>query len=197
MTTTELANISLGHIGCNLIQSLDEESPQAEHCNRMWVFVRDALLRQRQWNFAMHRVSLSRLEDDPAFGWAAAYALPEDYILAVEWNGQKAGTGEAKFDIEDGKLLCDDIERAELRYVRRITATQKWDANFCEAFTFKLAAAIAPAISSSSSIADSMLQKADAFLLRAFGPDNVETRPAAVLAQEGSGWLKARMGASN
>jgi hypothetical protein len=197
MTKTELANIALGHIGSALIQSIDELSPAAQHIRRMWDLTRDGLLRQRHWNFALDRKTLTRLTDDPAFGWDAAYQLPADYLLAIEWNGREAGTGEAEFDIEGGKLLCDDTETAELRYVKRVEEVSKWDASFCEAFCYKLAAAIAPSLSSSQGMADALTAKGEQSMLRAFGPDNLETRPRAVLAQEGSQWRAAREGALN
>jgi hypothetical protein len=202
MNKTLLANIALGHLGSSLIQSIDELSPQAEHCRRMWEITRDSLLRERHWNFALTRADLSASADAPLFGWEVAYVLPADYILAIEWNGREAGTGEAGFDIEGGFLLTDAesdgaTARAELRYVYQHDNVSKWDASFCRAFSFALAAAIAPALSSSAGLADNMMQKSDEVLKRAFGPDNLETRPRAVLAQENSGWLAAREGASN
>lgn len=201
MTQTELANIALGHIGSALIQSIDEVSPAAQHCRRMWNLTRDALLRERPWNFALKRSALSRLGDAPSFGYDSAYALPADYILAVAWNGREAGTGDAEFDIEGATLLADsqsdgDTEQAELRYVFRCEQVTAWDASFCRAFSFALAAAIAPSLSSSAGLADSLLNKAEAVTMKAFGPDNLETRPRVVLAQTDSGWLAAREGYS-
>lgn len=202
MTKTELANIALGHLGSALIQSLDENSPSAQHCRRMWDFVRDGLLRQKDWNFALDRATLSRLQVDPPFGYNAAYQLPSTCLRVVEWNGQEAGTGEAQFDIESKMLLCnvegdEDTPRAELRFIRRVDNVNDWDASFNEAFSYKLAAAIAPAISTSAGLADSMNKLGEQVMLRAFGPDNLETRPRVVLAQEGSGWMAARQGARN
>ena len=202
MTKTELANIALGHIGSAKIQSIDENSPAAEHCRRMWEFVRDGLLRQRHWNFALARAVLSKLDDAPAFDWDSAYQLPNDYLLAISWNGREAGTGESSFDIEDGKLLCDadsngTTETANLRYVKRVESVSAWDASFCEAFTYKLAAAIAPSLSTSGNLAADLMQKAEALMVRAFGPDNLESRPRVVLAQTGSAYLAARQGARN
>jgi len=196
MTKTELANIALGHIGSAKIQSIDENSPAAEHCRRMWEFVRDGLLRQRHWNFALTRSALSALSQDPAFGYAFAYQLPADYLLAIEWNGREAGTGESAFDIESGTLLCDD-ESGNLRYVRVVESVSSWDASFCEAFSYKLAAAIAPSISSSANLADSLMQRGEQVMVRAFGPDNLETRPRVILAQTDSAYAAARLGVVN
>lgn len=129
----------------------------------------------------------------PAFDYAYSYDLPSDYLRALEWNGREAGTGEAAFDIEGAVLLCDDTT-AQLRYVARITDQTLWDASFVEAFCLKLASRVAAGITTAQGLAQALDQRADQYLLRAFGPDNGETKPRAVLAQTDSGWLAARAG---
>ena len=157
---------------------------------------RDALLRQRHWNFALFRVILSRLALPPVFGRAYQYKLPSDYLLAVEFNGQHPGTGEANFDVVGDTIQADD-STAALLYVRRVTECSKWDSSFCEAFGYKLAAAIAPSITTAAALADRLAQVAEQVTLRAFGPDNLETRPRAVLATNNSAYLNARLGVSS
>ncbi len=193
MTSTQLANIALGHIGESRIIDLAEQTPQAEHCRRMWDLVRDDLLRARHWNFALCRTLLAQEATAPLFDKEFAYRLPSDYLLAVEVNGYQAGTGEATFDLIGDTIQTND-ETLALLYVRREQNPQKWDSSFCTAFTYKLAAAIAPSITSAPGLADRLAQAAEAVVQRAFGPDNLETRPRAVLATVGSAWLRARYG---
>ncbi|MEN3940673.1 hypothetical protein WJU23_05210 [Prosthecobacter sp. SYSU 5D2] len=196
MTQTDLANVALGHLGSSVIMAITENSAAAEHCRRFWDITRDALLRQRHWNFAIKRADLSELDDAPLFGWTKAYQLPADYILAIEFNGRQAGTGEALHEIEGSHLLTNEVT-AELKYIRRHEDVSGWDASFCEAFGYFLAARIAPAMTSAQGVADTLLSRGEQFMLRAFGPDNLESRPRAVLAQTGSAWLAAREGANN
>lgn len=196
MTQTDLANVALGHLGSAVIMSISEVSPAAEHCRRFWDLTRDALLRQRHWNFALKRATLTALEDAPLFGWSYAYQLPADYILAVEFNGYQSGTGEARHEIEGTHLLTNEAT-ASLKYIWRQPDVSEWDASFCESFGYFLAARIAPALTSAQGVADNLLQRGEQFMMRAFGPDNQETRPRAVLAQTGSEWRSAREGAYN
>lgn len=193
MTETELANIALGHLGSWRLTNWTDQTPEAGHVRRMWGITRDELFRARHWNFALKLATLSRFADAPAFGYAYRFQLPPDYALAYELNGRQSGTGEAKFDIFGVELHCDD-ETAELIYVSNATPVQAWDAAFCDAFTLSLAARIAPSLSSATGLAERLAAQADAAALRAFGPDNLETRPRAVLAQTGSSWLASRMG---
>lgn len=194
MTATQLANIALGHLGESRIADIEEQSPQAEHCRRMWDLARDALLRARHWNFALTQVLLAALAQPPLFGKAYAFKLPMDYLLAVELNGLNAGTGEANFDIIGDTLQSDDSVAA-LLYVRREDNVGKWDSSFCEAFGYKLAAAIAPSITAAQGTAERLLAASEQIMLHAFGPDNLETRPRAILAITGSAYLRARIGA--
>lgn len=260
MTQLELANVALGHLGTISLADYNETSPEGVHVRRHWDLTRDALLRQRHWNFAIKRAKLdlvgqvdltgvaitigstSMTVDDSTgvsvgdsiladfiplgttvtavasttltlsgsalstvsattakayeatpFDYLFAYVLPSDYLRALEWNGAEAGTGQAEFDIEAGTLLSDDTEN-EFRYVASITDTTKWDSNFIEAFCLKLAARIAPGITTAQGLGAQLDQRAEMYLVKAFGPDNGETRPRAVLAQTNSGWLDARAG---
>ncbi|MDB6137613.1 MAG: hypothetical protein JWO94_685, partial [Verrucomicrobiaceae bacterium] len=132
----------------------------------------------------------------PAFSWKYAYRLPQDYILALSFNDRDAGTGKAGFEIEGPLLLCNDTSRAELRHVFQQTNTTAWDDSFCEAFTLKLAARIAAGITTATSLGAQLDQRAEQYLMAAFGPNNLETRPRAVTAQTDSAWMRARLGGS-
>lgn len=193
MTKTDLANIALGHLGEFRVMDIDEQTPSAEHCRRMWVLARDKMLRARHWNFALHQASLAALATAPLFDWGYAYALPSDYLLAVEVNGWVAGTGAAQFEIMGGRLLTD-APYASLTYIRRIENPEEWDASFCDAFAYKLASLVAPSITSAQGLAQNLAQSAQMATLEAAGPDNLETRPRAVLATTGSAWMAARLG---
>lgn len=261
MTQLEIANVALGHLGTVSLVTYDETSPEGLHVRRHWDLVRDALLRQRHWNFAIQRATLTlngavdltgiasttgsaditvadatglsvgmsilgefvprgakitaivsltvtldttasttdtaqtaTAYDAPAFEYDFAYDLPDDYLRALEWNGREAGTGQSEFDIEGTTLLCDDAETAQLRYTAKVEDCALWDSNFIEAFAMKLAARVAPGITTAQGLGGQLDQRAEAYLAKAFGPDNGETRPRAIMAHETSGWLDARAG---
>lgn len=192
-TPTELANIALGHIGAAKVHDFHEASASAETLRLHWATTRDACLRSRHWNFALRRKTLSRLATPPEFGFAYAYQLPSDYLLATEVNGLQCGTGEATHEIEGDTLLTDD-EQCHLRYVRRVEETSLWDASFEKFFTLQLAAEIAPFLSSSQGLRESLLQQSEVAKLKAAGPDNLETRPWAIPATKGAGWASRVIG---
>jgi hypothetical protein len=192
-TQTKLANIALDLIGVSSITDYAERSVNAEKIRLHWDITRDELLRAKDWNFATARATLSASATAPAFDWDYAYALPSDYLKALEFNGALAGTGEADYEIAGAYLLSDD-DTAELKYSARVENVALWDASFSQAFAHALAAAIAPGLSTSAGMGERMRARAEEIALQAAGPNNRETRPRAVLAQTGSGWQAARYG---
>lgn len=194
MTKTEIANIALGQIGVSgAITDFSERSPEAERVRLHWDGVRDAMLRHKAWSFAAKRQVLSRLADAPEFDFAYAYALPSDYLRAIEFNGQAGGTSEAQYEISGGNLLSDS-DVAQLKYTARVENTELWDAAFVDAFTLALAAVIIPGISTSASAGAALRQRAEAAANSAIDPSKREGRPRAVQAQTGSGYMRARQG---
>ena len=147
------------------------------------------------WNFALKRATLSALATAPAFGYTYQYQLPTDYIRAVEFNAQAAGTSQALFEIEGDKLLTNDAT-AELRYVYRNEDVSSWDDGFQAAFSFALAAAVAPSLELANYGSGSGSQKQS-------GPSPKRAAQTwakisqAILAFQDSGYINARLGAQN
>ncbi len=197
LTQTSLANIALGHLGKSPVTDIGERSPEAQVLRLHWDLTRDELLRLRNWKFATRRAVLSSLADPPLFQWSHAWQLPADCLRAVEYNGRPAGTGTGAPDYEiEGPVLLSNDDTARLTYIARVEAVSAWDANFCAAFALLLAAAVAPAISSAPELGARLRQRGEMAAMQAFGPDARESRPRAVRATEGSGWLAARKGVS-
>lgn len=196
MTKTELANFALSQIGVARIMDIDEASPVAEACRSVWDLTRDATLRRREWNFAIDRKSLVRLADKPIFDFEFAYQLPSDYIRAIKVNDEAAGTSQATFEIE-GDLLLSNAEKADIVYTRRVKDVSLWDDGFQKAFATALAAAVTPAITTSTGLADRMESKAEQAIVKAGGANLAEDRPRCILAHQDSEWMKARFGKGN
>jgi hypothetical protein len=192
-TKTEIANAALGRIGQARILDIDENTPAAEHCRRMWDIERDALLRKYAWNFAIGRATLSKLVSAPAFGWSAQFVLPADFIRVIAINEMIAGMGETEFEVEGGLILLDS-EEAHLKYVRRVEDCTRWDALFCRGYAIFLAAAVMPSLATSPELAVALERAAVDFEREAFSSDAVESKPLVRFAHERSGWLDVRGG---
>lgn len=180
MNETQLANLALGHLGEAKIMDLQEDTPAARRVSTSFGLVRDSLLRSHHWNFAIKRASLSRLAADPLSGFTYQYQLPTDCLRVLEVNGRTGGNDAAAYSLEARAVLTDDTT-VIIRYVARITDTEQWDSQFCDAFGYRLASHLAPAITGSESQRDALFRVAEGIAMGAAkGSDSRESRPEVV-----------------
>lgn len=79
-------------------------------------------------------------------GWSYQYALPDDFQLLAILNNQTIwdndGAGGDNYQLMGSSLFCDE-NQAVIQYVKKQPDTTQFDSLFADAFTYKLAAAIA------------------------------------------------------
>jgi hypothetical protein len=190
MTSTEIANMALGHLGTSRIADFEENSPAAENVRRFWTVCRRTALREWDWNFATARLALSAVANPPA-GVAKAYTLPGDYLRLIELNGVAAGTGLATFEVERGLLITNE-DPVVIKYIRDEETASLWDDSFAVFLSYRLAAAIAPSLSAQPSLAEAMQASAANALNIAKGLDAVEAMPRVLRGPKTSGYYLSR-----
>lgn len=193
MTRTEICNAALAHIGETRIPDYESSAPVAQNLRSSWDACRRSALRSHHWNFALCRVALSADATAPQHGYKYSFALPSDYIIAIQINGIAAGTQAAEFSIEAGAILTDSAT-VNLFYVRDVEECSRWDDGFVEFFTYRLAARVAPAITSQPSIAGDLEARAMQALQLAKGGDSRESRLHIIRGTQNSGYAAARAG---
>ncbi len=81
-----------------------------------------------------------------ASGWSYEFALPDDYQFVAMLNGCECwdfgGFGGNDFQVMGSSLFCNQVQ-AVIQYVKNQPDCTQWDAMFSNAFTLKLASAIA------------------------------------------------------
>ena len=139
MTKTEIANIALAKFREGRITNIESTTdPVAVVMNDQFNHALDLLLEEHRWNFAGKRVTLTKLQDKPPFGWANQYALPSDCIRLKDVNGEDTEASSQLFTLEGNSLLTNDNE-VTITYVARIVDTNLYSPSFVEALSFKLA----------------------------------------------------------
>jgi len=117
-TQIEVCNQALDKIGSEAITSLADSSPRAEALARNFDKALETILAEHQWNFAKWRATLVATTT-PAFEWAYAYTLPEDFVSLVQLNGVDFSGDVSDFcELEGGVLLTDEAT-AEIQYIRK------------------------------------------------------------------------------
>ena len=147
----ELCSNAVQKLGAASISSLDDDTPRARRCKSIYEQVRDAVIRDAKWNFAMTRAQLSSSVADPSFGWSKQVTLPENpYCLRVV----QAYSGDAPIDhAVEGRSLLTNYGTVNLLYLARITSVTEFDALFIEAFEARMAAELALPITGSRTVA--------------------------------------------
>lgn len=149
-SVVEICNRALQKVGAPAITSLSDNSKSARECNVAYEPVRDALLREFPWKFAIKRVSLAADATDPDFGRATAFSLPADYIALLP-PYEDTNFEALDWIVEGGKLLTNDSAPLPVRYVSKITDPNLMDPLFREALSAYIADEICEALTQSNS----------------------------------------------
>ena len=83
MNKVSVANLALSNLGEGPIQNLNDNNARGRIANALIDNVIRTILRSHDWNSAMKRVVLTKV-DDPLFGWNSTFQLPADYIKVIE-----------------------------------------------------------------------------------------------------------------
>lgn len=151
---TELANMAISHIGIGKeIANIDtEQSEEASACRRYFDTARDAALRDFPWSFATVVSSLSLVSEDPTEEWAYEYRYPADCVKIIRLlSGVRNDTRQSRVPYQvlsgtSARVIYSDEEDAQVEYVKRVTDPSFYPSDFQMAFSFRLAAYIAPRI---------------------------------------------------
>lgn len=135
VSPVEVLNLSLDLLRHpHQITSIETPETEAESLGDRWYdATRRSVLRMFPWNFARKRATLSRISGTPAFGYADAYQLPNDYVNYV-FVGESPHPDdiETDFTIEGDQLLIDNDGASSLQicYIWDIQSVNKFDTIF-------------------------------------------------------------------
>jgi hypothetical protein len=150
----EITSNALRLLGDDPITSLTEDSERARLVNALYEEVRDEVTRAAMWNCAKDRQVLASLATTPAFGWSFYHQLPSTCLRVVD---VLSGDIRVEHELEGRKLMTDESS-VNLIFLKKITDPNDMDSLFVGAYTAKLAAELAEAITGSRSLAEQMWQ---------------------------------------
>lgn len=155
-----MANGALAKIGEPPISSLsDKKRAAARHCLRFFAETRDALLRDKDWEFARNSCSPAAQPARPNPEWSFRYVMPADCVAVVRigrfnppWESPSSG------DDVTVAIFCDTNETAPtIWYTRRVVNPAQWNPLFRELFKTALAAKVNPIIGRDKSLTNDLL----------------------------------------
>lgn len=151
-SATSICSNALVMLGAKPINSLDQATDQARICANIYDTVRDDVLRMHTWNCATKRVKLAPLASVPEFDFSHQFQLPGDWLRTVQ-VGEKDSP--LPFRME-GQVILADVTVLPLVYIWRNKVEATWSANLTHVMELAVAAKIAYAVTSSSSMRDSL-----------------------------------------
>lgn len=172
-TPVSICSNALLMLGDHPISSFEDGTDRARLAANLWEPVRDFVLRAHPWNCAIKRVALSPDVTAPAFDWAYAYTLPEDYLKALSIGEQMR---EGEYRIEGRKLLCDDNPLL-LRYVFKNENVGSYDSMLVWALTSCMRSVFAYGITQSGSMEELLTNTLRPILRQARAVDGQEDTP--------------------
>lgn len=181
MAVSEVAicNIALGWLGGDLIISLNDESVEAKLCKANYIPLRDAVLEEREWTFAVKRIEPAGLQDTPLYGFDKAFQIPPSVIrvLQVTRAGEdvvqagvsntgvrstsRGGSGigrETRIEwLREGEtIVANSATRIYARVLVQIVDTTKFSPAFDQALAARLAMDLAIPLTNSEKMQKSM-----------------------------------------
>lgn len=184
ITETSICNSALLKLGADRITSLSEGSKQAKLCNEQYAKMRDEVLTQHPWNFALKRAAIAADVSAPEWGYAYKYSLPADCLRV-----HRMESPDMEYKVEGRYVLTDEGAPLNILYIAQITDTAQFTPLFAEAVSCRLAADISYAVNQSSTVQKTMLDMYQYQLKLARSMDAQEGTPEDL---DASSWVTVR-----
>lgn len=151
LSEVHICNLALIKIGQPRINSLSDNTKSALLLNEIFETIRDEVLADHPWNFAIKRAEFSQLVTTPAYEYAYEYQIPSDCLRV--WRPEDENI---EFREEDGKIVTNE-GTFRCQYIARVTNVAKFSHAFAQALAFRLAAEVAYAIVNSAQLQQTMM----------------------------------------
>ncbi|MDB4871971.1 MAG: hypothetical protein JWL97_2975 [Gemmatimonadales bacterium] len=150
----DICNLALSHLAnSSEIADLDaEQSKEAQACRRFFDEIRDEVLRDFPWPFAMTQGALALVASNPTIEWGYSYRLPAGclnfrrILSGVRNDSRKSRIVYRLGQDAAGDLIFTDQPSAQAEWTAQITNTERFRPDFVLALSYLLAFRIGPRV---------------------------------------------------
>lgn len=169
VSETSICNQGLSWVGANRIDSLEDQTTEAEWCRDNYPFIRDAVLEEAYWTFAADRAVSSVSDKD---GWDDMYShqIPLSWIKVLRIY-RDTNKNRIEGWMREGRSILAKESTIYMTGVVRITDTGYFSPMFVQALALRLAAEMAVPLTESISNGSFYLKKYGAALAEAKSSD--------------------------
>lgn len=132
----EIVNNALLMLGDKQISTLDDPTDSARLAKAFYPDVRNDVLSDFPWNFAVKRVKLAKLATSPLWEFKNAYQLPVDVLRVLDTDNSKPWKRE-------GNQILSDADPMSIKYIAKIEDPEAFTPRFREVLAVRLASKIA------------------------------------------------------
>lgn len=183
-SVVDICNRALDKLGQGPIVSLEDGTKSANLCNRNWSLIRDQVLRDHPWNFAVRRVILAPDVNNPAWGFEYRLPLPSNCLRLLEVQNLSTG----QYQVEGKAILAND-SALKIRFIARVADPNDYDSLFQDAVASRLAVELCESLTQSNSKKELLIQEYEMILTAAKRVDGQENPPVKFEEDE---WLLVR-----
>ena len=204
--SVDICNTALILNGAQTINSLSDDSKGAKLCNKEYDKVRQAVLTEHPWNFAMSRKELAQTVNVPVFKFNLEYLISSDVLrvlsTSLEPYNTPSTTGrnstyvsssdewKVETNTDGNKVIVTNATTMKILYIKDITNVGQFNPSFEEALAYRLAARISYALVQSSQKAQELFKLAEFYIARARSFDAQE---GSMEIYEANDWLDVRL----
>lgn len=189
-----ICNQALSWLGATRIIELGEDTPEGRLCNENYDPLRESVLEEYEWSFAVRRTTISApLDDDEetrdAYDGMNRFLLADEEgvirILQVANNPKFHEADSTEWYMEQNYIITN-LEKVYVRYIFSLVDTNKFSSNFVQALAARIAVDLALPITESTERATAMYQLYVQKLQIAQNTDGIQGRTRRVR----STWMK-------
>ncbi len=184
-SVVDICNRALDKLGHGAITSLTDDTKASNLCSRTWDIVRDQVLRDHPWNFAVKRATLAPSATAPDWGFSYQHPFPSTFLRLIEVRDLSTG----EYQVE-GRFILADSDTLYIRYIAQITDSREYDSLFVDAVATRMALEMCEALTQSNTKKDLLSKEYEDSLLRAKRADGQENPPTLI---EEDDWISARL----
>ena len=186
----DIVNAALNKIGASRILAFTDDTPEGRLANSSYNDLRDEVLRDHPWNFAIRRVALAANATAPIYEYSNSFDLPDEpnyclRVLSVE------NPNDRSWKIE-GRAIVTNLEAPlNIKYIKRVIDTGLMDFAFTNALAARLAWEWAEDLTGSTSKGKMLFEEYTSHITGAKSVDGQEGTPDSIQSNE---WDDAREG---
>lgn len=171
-TDISICSNALLMLGQSAISSFSETGDRVTLCANLYPSVRDAVLRSHPWNCATKRVLLSPANPPPAFDFSCRFPKPSDWLRTLQ-----VGKNGCQIDFRsEGRSILANANALPLVYIARVSPVE-WDPSLVHVVELAMAAKLAYAVTSSTSMEQLKMQEFKDALKSAKAEDGQDDPP--------------------